>query len=290
LSNIQKFQYIVNGLREDLTFFENLYLNLDMALTMNPQVTSAFSYTRERSQTEVREWILDIFLDKIYDVDTKTQKFLRDVSLKEAIDTRLSTLEIEKPIREIVQSNKGLVHDKTYLHLESLKKAIRSYRDAFDITMNYVRKHMYKTEWKSMEKICIEDYIFQTQRRRYVTAREELDKARQAVRDGQWEEVLNHLRPAIDLALKEKFGFNYIHMKPFLDYSREHNELNLPSIDLIYFMFDEGSGRLHQGKINTPLECKSALEFVARFIDELDLITVSKEEIEEFKRKCNSVR
>jgi hypothetical protein len=257
---------------------------------MNPQVTSAWPSTRERSQIAVKEWILDVFLDKIYDIDTKTQKFLRDASLKEAIDTRLSTQEIEKSIGEIVHSDKGLAHDKTYLHLESLKRAIGSYRDAFDRTVDYVRRYSYKMDWKNMEKICIEDYLFQTQRRRYVTAREELEKARQAVRDGQWEEVLNHLRPAIDLALKEKYGFKYIHMKPFLDYSRGHNELYLPSIDLLYFMFDEGSGRLHGGKINTPLECRNALEFVSRFIDELDLTTISEGEIEEFKRKCDSVR
>lgn len=149
---------------------------------------------------------------------------------------------------------------------------------------------LYETNWVGMEKISIEDYVFQTKRRRYVTAREELEKARQAVKGGQWEDVFNHLRPAIDLALKEKYGFTDIRMKGFLDYSGEHNELNLPSIDLLYSIFDEGSGRLHKGKIHSPLECQIGLEFVARFIDQLDLIDISKERIDEFKQKCKFVK
>lgn len=252
----------------------------------NPNLRSSFSY--EVLASETKEWIFDVFLDKIYEIDSKTLKFLADVSLKEATDKKLSIQEIEKYVRDIVQNDRGLIHEKTYLYLENLNKAIKSYRDAFDRTMDYVRKYMYNTNWVGMKKISSEDYIFQTKRRRYVSAREELERAKQAVKDRQWEEVLNHLRPAIDLAIKERFGFNEIHpMKLFLDNSKE---LNLPSYDMLYFIFDEGSGRLHEGKIHTPLDCQTALEFVARFIDQLDLVDISKEKIEEFKQKCRFVK
>ncbi len=248
---------------------------------LDPSLKSSFSYERRASET--KEWVFDVFLDKVYEIDAKTLKFLTDISLKEAIDEKLSTREIEKYIRDIVQNDKGLIHDKTYLYLANLEKALKRYRDAFDKTMDYARKYMYRTNWVCMKKIRSEDYIFQ-KRRKYVNAREDLEKARQEFKNGRPEEVLNHLRTAIELAIKEKFGFSWIGpMSSFLPNSKE---LNLPSYDMLYFIYDEGSERLHEGKIHTPLECQTALEFVARFIDQLDLIEISKEKIEEFKQKC----
>ena len=67
--------------------------------------------------------------------------------------------------------------------------------------MDYVREYMFKTNWAGMKNISVEDYIFQ-KRRKYVTAREELEKARQAVKSGVWEDVLIPLRSAIDFSIK----------------------------------------------------------------------------------------
>jgi hypothetical protein len=101
--------------------------------------------------------------------------------------------------------------------------------------------------------------------------------------------VFNHLRPAIDLALKEKFGFKKINpMKQFL-LDAEKYGLPLPTYAMLYDYFDEGSQRIHSGKLNTPYECQNALEFVAGFIDQLDLIDISKDKLEEFKQKCKCV-
>lgn len=250
-------------------------------LNFNQELRSSFS--SERKSLEIREWIFDVFLDKIYEIDSKILRFLTDVS-QEVLHKKLSIQEMDKYLRDIVQGR------NPYENLDKLKRAISNYRNSINAAMDDVRKALYDTNWVGMEKISIEDYLFQTKRHRYVTAREELEKARQAVKDRQWEEVFNHLRPASERAIKEKYGFKDIRMKQFLDYSREHNELKLPSIDMLYFIFDEGSGRLHEGKIHTPLECQTALEFVARFIDQLDLIAISKEEIEEFKRKCEFVK
>lgn len=281
MSNAQKFQYIIQGIREDLTYVENLYWTLWQILNFDPQLISSSS--SERRSLEIREWIYDVFYDKIYEIDSKILKFLTDVS-QEALYKKLSIQEMDKYLRDIVQGRNA------YENLDKLKRTISNYRNSVDATMDDVRRALYETNWVGMEKISIEDYVFQTKRRRYVTAREELEKARQAVKGGQWEDVFNHLRPAIDLALKEKYGFTDIRMKGFLDYSGEHNELNLPSIDLLYSIFDEGSGRLHKGKIHSPLECQIGLEFVARFIDQLDLIDISKERIDEFKQKCKFVK
>lgn len=62
---------------------------------------------------------------------------------------------------------------------------------------------MHRNNWVNIKKLQIEDYINPIQRARYVQARDELEKAKQAVRNKQWDEVLNHLRPAIDLAKRE---------------------------------------------------------------------------------------
>jgi len=58
---------------------------------------------------------------------------------------------------------------------------------------------------------------------------------------------------------------------------------------MIYRYFDEASQRLHEGRLHTPWECQEALDFVAKFIERLDLIDVSEEETKEFKRKSKSV-
>lgn len=100
---------------------------------------------------------------------------------------------------------------------------------------------------------------------------------------------MNHLRPAIDLALKEKFGFKRIKgYRQFFDDAGKYG-LRLPSYDMIYRYFDEASQRLHEGGVHTPWECQEALDFVAKFIDRLDLIDVSDKEINEFKKKSKSV-
>jgi hypothetical protein len=90
-------------------------------------------------------------------------------------------------------------------------------------------------------------------------------------------------------ALKEKFGFKRIkRYGQFFDDAGKHH-LPLPSFDTIYYYFDEGSQRLHKGKVHTPWECREALDFVAKFIDRLDSLDVSENEIEEFKKKSKSV-
>ena len=116
----------------------------------------------------------------------------------------------------------------------------------------------------------------------------ELEKAKQASKNGIYEDVLNHLRPAIEMAIKEKFGFKRVNMYRFLQDARALN-FNLPSYDSIYYYYSEGSGRLHKGKLNTPLECQKAIDFVANFIGRLDEVTTSQQEIDDFKSKSKAV-
>jgi len=148
---------------------------------------------------------------------------------------------------------------------------------------------MHEKNWPLNKDVVPTKYILPTIRVTYVEARDELGKAKQAVKDRKWEEVLNHLRPAIDLALKEKFGLNKIHpMKQFLLDAEKYN-LPLLSYSMIYDYFDEASQRLHGGKLHTPWECEKALSFVTELIDRLDVIDISKTDIDKFKKKSRTV-
>ena len=287
MSETRKFQHIIDGIREDLTFVENLYWKLNESLLSNPYLDSDFSY--EKTAFEIKEWINDVLLDKIYEINSKVLKFLIDVSFTESSFGKISTQEMEKYVRDIVLEKKGLGHGDTYLHLKKLKRAISNYRESINATMDEVRKFLYSTNWASMKKISIEDYILPTKRRKYVTAREEIQWVKQAVKDGTYEDVLNHLRTSIELAIKERFGFKKIFpMKRFLEDADEYG-FPLPSYQMLYDYYDDGSLRLHSGRLNTPFECHKALDFVDGFIDSLELINISQKEIDDFKEKSKSV-
>jgi len=288
MSETRKFQYIINGIREDLTFIEELYGKLDWNLFNNQGLRSNLDFYYKKAAFEIIEWVNDVFLDKIYEVNSKIHKFLVDVSLEEMYK-KVSTQEMEKYIRDIIQEKKGLGYGDTDLNLKKLKIAISNYRYSINTTMDYVRKFLYETNWTNMKKINIEDYLLLIKRRKYVKAREELQSAKQAVKDGKYEDVLNHLRPSIELAIKERFGFNRIFpMKQFLKDADEYG-LPLPSYQMLYDYYDEGTHRLHSGRLNTPFECQKALDFVDDFIDNLELISISQKDIDDFKNKSTAV-
>jgi hypothetical protein len=255
MSETRKFQYIINGIREDLTFIEELYGKLDWNLFNNQGLRSNLDSYYKKAAFEIIEWVNDVFLDKIYEVNSKIHKFLVDVSLEEMYK-KVSTQEIEKYIKDIIQEKKGLGYGDTDLNLKKLKTAISNYRYSLNTTMNYVRKFLYETNWTNMKKINIEDYLLIIKRRKYVKAREELQSAKQAVKDGKYEDVLNHLRPSIELAIKERFGFNRIFpMKQFLKDADEYG-LPLPSYQMLYDYYDEGTHRLHSGRSILLLNAK----------------------------------
>lgn len=124
--------------------------------------------------------------------------------------------------------------------------------------------------------------------KKYITAREELVKAQKCVKNNP-EDVMYHIRSAIDLSIKQKFGFNRIQpMSKFLQDAKEF-DLPLPSYELIYQYFSAGSDRSHLGKLNTPFEVSQITKTVSEFFDELDKVTISQIKIEEFKKKCKYV-
>jgi hypothetical protein len=292
LSGKTNFQEILEETRKEVRFIEN-ELFLELVKLVNGEsnyLDNANNYSSrylkrfELSQSS-KDWVLDAFLDKCYEANCKIVQMIKQ---------QLGFI-VECPI-EVIKENTEKFVFSTYNHpydvnsaINRVKWAIESYSQHIESTMSSLRMKLYETNWSKVKRLNTADYVLPTERARYITSRQELEKAKQAVKDKQWDEVLNHLRPSVDLAIKEKFGFIKIQpMKSFL-IDAEDFGFPLPSYTMLYDIFDEGTKRIHEGKLNTPYECERALEFVAGFIDRLDLIDVSQEKINEFKQKCKYV-
>ena len=286
MSEVQKFQEFVLGIREDLTIADNYCWMLEQKLMELSRMMGDFYY--QQNCFEIREWIFDVFLDKIYDVDSKITTFLKDLSLEELLK-KISVQEIKKYVNEIIYEKKGMGSVNSFSNLHCLKKAVANYRHSIDVTFDNSRGFLYKTNWTNMQKINLDNYLFARKRRKYITAREELVTAQQMTKNGKYEEVLNHIRPALELAIKERFGFTKF--KNFLNFLIDADKMNFPlsSFDVLYFYYGEGSGRIHAGKLSTPYECHSALIFAEGFIERLETVNITPEQIEAFKKKCNWV-
>jgi hypothetical protein len=155
-------------------------------------------------------------------------------------------------------------------------------------SLSELRKNLFLSNWREVSKIKPIEFT-NLPRRKYITAREEIAKAKEILTKNP-EDVMMHLRSAIDLSLKERFGFKKINfMIKFFEEAKEDN-FPLPSYDLIYQYFNEGSQRSHQGKIHTSFEAQEGIRTVNNFIDELETLEVSKEVISNFIRKSEFVK
>lgn len=279
MSERQKFQEVLKEIRKDLEHIFNLLQILEQ---------KACSQVTLQPSQELKEWIYDTFLDKVYETNAKIKRFLMDVRISEGVlDDRLENVKLRA---ERVADGRFFVYPyELSAALSELESDTKNYAMVVESIMGFVRKSMHENNWKQLEKLKTENYLIEGKRAKFVKARDELQNAQQAIRNRRWDDVLNHLRTAIDLAIKEKFGFQKIHpMKQFLEDADKH-DFSLPSYTMIYDFFDEGSHRIHSGKIHTPWECQRALSFVTDFIDRLDLIEISPKQIDDFRKKCKAV-
>jgi hypothetical protein len=277
MSNKELFQEILSGIRSDLTFVKSVLFQKLVKILQEKD------YCIDQ---EIKIWIFDVFLDKVYEIDAKIDQILADFDLKEHF---LPVIDVKQYAERLIFERGMTIQTLVNTNLNYLYEAIENYERAVEDSMTTLRRVMYARNWKFTKQVEPAKYVLPTRRKTDVKARDELEKAKQAVKDQKWEEVFNHLRPAIDLALKEKFGFSKIHpMKQFLADAEKHN-LPLPSYSMAYDYFDEGSQRIHGGKLHTPWECEKALSFVAEFIDRLDLVEISKGDVDEFRKRSNTV-
>ena len=288
MSGKSNFQEILDNIREDIAFLKVICNELEKIVLKDSEYLKGTSYVGDdglKLKDETRSWIMDVFLDKFFETDVRIRKIL-----KEQLHFKVGL-----PIDLIKKSSLNLAYTtyRDYVsilqELSNLKKSIEMYIGSLEDQLSSLRLELHKAGWSEVRKLNTADYVLPIERARFVNSRQELEKAKQAVKDEQWTEVLNHLRPAVDLALKEKFGFKRIQpMKSFIADAEKFN-LVLPSYTMLYDIFDEGTKRIHEGKLNTPYECQRALEFVAGFIDRLDLIDVTPQQLDDFKRLCKFV-
>ncbi len=264
------FQEFLKTIRTDLRHIVSLYQSL--VSKVNAGLTE-----------ETKEWIMDVFLDKVYEVNGKLNRF--------AGETKTSLSNASSAIGQIQEMATRLAfrnEDKTK-NLKDLQDTINNYIYWVEYDLTHIRRTFHDSSWDKAEKIDIVRYAT-PERKRFLTAREELGTAITEVTEGRYENVLSHLRIAMDLAIKEKFGFKRItRMAEFFKDADEHN-LPLPSYSLAYKYFDEGSARIHEGKIHTPFEAQEAIRFVSNFIDQLDLIEIDQTKIDEFRFESRSVQ
>jgi hypothetical protein len=229
---------------------------------------------------EIKNWIFDVFLDKAFEIDLKTSKIL--VELGDSKNTFIGTL---------VSHVQDLAYQTDMRNVDSymvtVKTDFQTVAHNIEEKFSSSRYRIMGNNWSGLEKIKPIDYVI-SERKKYVTSREELTKAKEKIESNP-EDVMGHLRTAIDLSIRERFGFSKIHkMINFLE-DAERLDFTLPSYSLIYTYFNEGSKRLHEGKVHTPFEAREAIRTVTNFIDELELIQVTEEQTQNFKKECKFV-
>jgi hypothetical protein len=275
------FEEIQKNIREDLEYVKSLFDFLIEKLAHE-----------SRESPDIRDFLYDTFLDKIYEIRSKLRDFERTVDIKNPDIYFLRPLAMMEVItNDLEKTVQIIIHTNTDLNTlqGELKRLINTFSMNVEDLMSNIRRELHDTHWKNVEKIKPINFIFR-KRKKFVNAIDELKKAENSINDEEWEDVLNHLRTAIELVIKEKFGFKKINrMIDFLKNADEF-DLGLPSYSLIYEFYNEGSKRLHGGLVHTPFESKEALRTVNNFIQELNITEIDKKKIEEFKRKYTSVK
>jgi hypothetical protein len=267
------YEQLLSDIRADLNSISKLFVILNSKLD------------NKHPDEDIKKWITDIFLDKIYELEAKMIKIFND-SVKYPPRSTIGCVEkLKERAFELAFDTK---HENVKAALVNMKDASNNLIRWTEADLSDMRRTLRKSGWSEMNKIEPVSYI-SLERRRYVTAREELLKAKENAKKNP-EDVMNHARTAIELAIRERFNFRRItKMVEFIEQA-DKNHFPLPSYDLIYTYFSEGSHRIHQGRIHTTFEANEVIRTVSNFIDELDVIEITKTQIKDFVNKCNCVQ
>jgi hypothetical protein len=269
-----KFESIVREIRSDYDNIKKLH-------------TIFLNKTTRPIDEETRTWITDVYLDKAYELNSKLNLLFTKTSKRGfPVNIDNALIQFEKASHKVAYSDTSpnpspiLVGDVT----NNLYNFIRE----IEWSLSELRKNLFLSNWSEISKIKPIEFA-NIPRRKYITAREEVDKAKGNLAKNH-EDVMMHLRNAIDLSLKERFGFKKIQfMGTFFEEAKDYG-FPLPSYDLIYQYFNEGSKRSHQGKTHTQFEAQEAVRTVSNFIDELETLEVSQKMIDEFISKSQVVK
>jgi len=268
--NKQKFDEFVTNVRDDLSILRTAFETLLMKINEDATTDST------------REFAFDVFLDKCFEINGKISQFKRDFSLY-----------IDQSYEIALSKLKGVIEAISYGerfedNIELLTRKFDNYNRWLAKALNDLRRQFYIEGWRSAKPIRPAKYLLQ-KRKKFVTARDELEKAKELIQAEESSDAITHIRSAIELAIKEKFGFNKIKsMKTFVV---DAEQLGFPivSYDLIYQLYDFGSKRLHRGRILEPFEAEEILRVTSRYIERLEILQVPQDKIVEFRAKSKSV-
>lgn len=232
------------------------------------------------SRQVLKEWVIDVFIDKAYEIHSKVVVFRGPFfGLNSSLDSFR---------RNAVQLASSIYRDPSLIsnELAEVKNSMNSFIDWVEIAISTTRQGLWDSNWTEPNLGSLQ--IITPQRKKYVKARDEIARARELAETNP-EDVMGHLRTAIDLAIKERFKIKKIpFMKKFFE-EAVRLDFHLPSYDIIYYYFYEGSQRLHSGKVHTSFEITEVTKTVSNFIDELELIQVTDDKIHEFAKNCKCV-
>ena len=268
-----RFENIVRELRNDYDNIKKLHL-----LFLNK--------TRKHPVDEdTKIWIMDVYLDKVYELNKKLHLLFTKTTHRDF------PVNVDTALIQFVKSSHQLAYPNERQELilpTDITNKLNNFIGEIEWSISESRKNLFLSDWIEMSKIKPIDFT-NLPRRKYITARDEITKAKEILNKNS-EDVMMHLRNAIDLSLKERFGFKKISfMGTFIDEAEKY-DFPLPSYSFIYQYFTEGSQRSHQGKIHTPFEAREAIRTVSNFIDELETLEVTKERIDDFIRKSKVVK
>jgi len=272
-NNKDRFDEFVSDIREDVSTLSRMFQHLLSLLEKDATAsgTKAFAY--------------DSFLDKCFEINSKITQFCRDFSISMDSSYESSLNYLKTAVEEFTH---GVGIGPPTGPIQVLDNRFQDYVRWLDKALNDLRRALYN-KGKSLNKsIDPTLYLIQT-RKKFITARDELGKAETLIQQKDMSDVITHARSAIELAIKERFGFRKItNMSRFLKDAEEFG-LTLPSYDLIYAIYDFGSKRLHSGRILEPFEARQILRIVSQYIEELEMLQVPQEKIEEFRAKSKSI-
>lgn len=269
-----KFEQISEQVRSDVTVLIRLV-----------EILSSRVERDEIHTNDNRHWVTDVFNDKFFEVDAKIRR-LRDEVLLD--DETITGQYFDNATNKALGLLKA-INDKADRRelMRELTASMLFIHDNIESDLADIRQGLWHEDWQPLKDTKAVDFV-SLERRKYLKANDALAKAKSVI-DSAPEDVIAHLRTAIELAFKERYAFKDIRsMKAFL---KEADELGLPlpSYSLIYEFYDDGSKRMHHGITQTPFEARQSVRVVSDFITELELMTVPREKITEFVAKAKTV-
>jgi hypothetical protein len=223
------FEQLINDIRSDVLYINNLFS------VLNGKIVNSLP------DEDIAKWIMDVFIDKIYELEVKMTQIFDDIIKRPPVNTK-----------SVVGS---LIHRAHQLAFPSRKDNIKNSTDLVAIEMSNLnrwvewdlsdlRRSLIQSNWKEVSHVKPTKYL-NLERKKYISAKEELMKAKRLIKTDP-EDVMMHLRNAIDLSIKERFGFKKISfMGRFIEDAKKY-DFALPSYDYIYQFFQEGSERMQR--------------------------------------------